>query len=412
MAQRTVIIKKGDEWVLRYGPKPQSGWVKHSAVTFGDNDTLSVTVENIEEPPPDPDPEPPPPTGTLPPERTLTYVATPNVPIPDKGVAYKDPTFGTTIRRISDAGQRHGYSRRQPWSPDEKYLLLEKGGARLLNGTTYAQIKTLSGVPSGPQWLNNTTLIGVNGNRLATLNVENNEVAIEYTFTGYTAVTMGGEGRPSDDCRYFAMYGSRSGGYDLIVYDRSTRNYNYSSLPGKPNWVGMSRTGKYALVGYSVNNSTSRGYGTELFTYTAQFIRQITTAYSHSDPGLDVDGKDVLAMCGQSKPYLYLLESGGSRRFSTVDTAYGNSHVSAWGPAGWATYSTYKQYEGRPGSDQVASIKMDGSGKAMVWGHMHHVTYPNYDMEPQAVISPSGTRVLFASEWGTGSVYAFVASME
>jgi hypothetical protein len=418
MAERVINHQQGHERTLRFGPKPQGGWIKDAIVTFGETDTITY---NVVDPTPDTEPEPEPtPTPTpvqLPPERTLSYVETPSAPLPAKGAAYKDPTFGTTIRRISDTGQRHGYSRRQPWSPDEKYLLLEKGGARLLDGATYQQIKTLSDVPAGPQWLNNNTLVGVNGNRLVTLNVETGDTGTIYTFGNYSAVTMGGEGRPSDDCRYFAMYGVRSGGYDLIVYDRSVNTYKFSALNAKPNWVGMSRTGKYAIVGYSTNNSTARGVGTELFSTTAQFIRQITQAYSHSDPGLDIDGRDVLAMCGQSKPPLFILD-GGSRQLSSVDTAYGNSHVSAWGTAGWATYSTYKEYAGRPGSDQAASIKMDGSGKARVWGHMHHKLDPNltrseqYEREPQAVISPTGTRVLFASEWGTSGVYTFVASME
>ena len=263
-------------------------------------------------------------------------------------------------------------------------------------------------MPGGPQWISNTELIGVSGNKLVKLNVETGATATEFTFDGYSSVSMGGEGRHSDDGRYFAL----DGGSDLIVYDRTNRTFKRTAATANANWVGMSRSGRYALVGNNTRG-TARGQGTELFNAsTMAFIRNITENYSHSDPGLDTDGSDVLAMCGQEVPRLYLLDAGGERRLTPSPTAFGNSHVACFGPPGWATYSTYKPDSSqRPGSDQVASIKMDGTGKARVWGLIHNGFTGEYDHEPQAVPSPSGTRVLFASNWGTSSVYDFVASM-
>lgn len=371
-------------------------------VTLDGDDSFSLDVPGtVVEPPP-------PPTGNVPPESTLRYVATLNLPLPGIRQAITDPTFGTKITRITEAGKRHGYSRRQPWSPDEKYLLIEKGGAQLLDGQTYQPIKALSGVPGGPQWVDNRTLIGVSGNSLTLLDVETGTTAPRHTFDGYSSVSMGGEGRPDDSGRYFALYGATGSGYGLIAYDRAENGWDHVSLPTKPNWVGMSRTGKYVLVGNNTRG-TARGQGTELYDRaTLSFIRNITENYSHSDPGLE-NGKDVLAMCGQEYPRLYLLDSGTERKLSPFPTAFGNSHVSCW-VDGYATYSTYKpDSSGRPGSDQVFSLKMDGSGKGLAWG-MIRDTGDTYESEPQAVISPSGTRVLFASTWGTGSVYAFVAS--
>jgi hypothetical protein len=393
-----VTLEDGYEQTIRNGPKPSGGWKKRPIITRDDGTVITVTLTGpVVEPPP-------PPTGTFPPVTTLKYAATPSRSLPAKLSPITDPTFGTKITRITDAGKRHGYSRRQPWSPDEKYLLIEKGGAQLLDGQTYAPIKSLSGVPGGPQWLDNVTLVGVSGSSLRTLNVETGATGTLYTFP--TTVTMGGEGRPSDDCRYFAV----AGGGKLAVYDRTTDSLRDTSIPASPNWVGMSRTGKYVLVGNNTRG-TARGQGTELYDRaTLSFIRNITENYSHSDPGLDVDGKDVLAMCGQEYPRLYLLDAGGERKLSPFPTAFGNSHVSCWGRPGYATYSTYKpDSSGRPGSDQVFSLKMDGSGTGHAWGIIGD-TGDTYESEPQAVVSPSGTRVLFASTWGTGSVYAFVAS--
>jgi hypothetical protein len=421
MAERDLTrdLAPGQRIVVQRGISTRK-YTTVDSVTLDADDGFTLRVPGVGA-----EPEPQPAGPVFPPITTLRTTTPPawNGGVPDKGVPWTDPTFGTKHVRISDPNERHGYSRRQPWSPAdgaqpaERYMVLEHG-RDLLDGMNYAPIRTLSGIPSGPQWLDGHTLIGVSGNRLVTLNVETNVAATEFTFSGYAEVSMGGEGAPSDDRRWYALWGRRTaGGHDLIVYDRSTRTWAATPIgSAEPNWAGMTRQGKFAMVGYSVRG-TGRYQGTELFSRTPLFLRRITENYSHSDPGIDVDGQEVLAMCGQEYPRLYLLERGGERRLTPMATAFGSSHVSCQGPPGFATYSAYRRdgaLDSRAGTDQVFSAKFDGSGTGYAWGHMQAWDSAwggePYDIEPHAVMSPTGTRVAYKSTMHSGEVFTFVAS--
>ena len=79
-----------------------------------------------------------------------------DVPKPAYLDAYTDPSFGTTIRRISDAGAGRlivpMYSTIQAWNADESLMiLLDQTADRhlLLNGKTYREIRVLNDVRPG-----------------------------------------------------------------------------------------------------------------------------------------------------------------------------------------------------------------------------------------------------------------------
>ena len=79
---------------------------------------------------------------------------------------------------------------------------------------------------------------------------------------------------------------------------------------------------------------------------------------------------------------------------------------------GWF-YVTYGR--GQPGmrfNAEIVAVKLDGSGTVERFGH-YHSTASTYRAQAQAVPSPDGRRVLFASDWaedcgdGCGSKSAF-----
>ena len=79
-----------------------------------------------------------------------------DVPKPAYLDAYTDPSFGTTIRRISDAGAGRlivpMYSTIQAWNADESMMILldvRMDRHRLLNGRTYELIRVLNDVRPG-----------------------------------------------------------------------------------------------------------------------------------------------------------------------------------------------------------------------------------------------------------------------
>ena len=214
-------------------------------------------------PPLTPVPTPPPTTSPVPgdwgpPLSTIRDGWTPDLPLPDKLQPITDPVLGTTVTRIGDAGQRHAYSRIQPWSPSEKYLFLHYGGQWLLDGQTYAPIRQLS-TPYVATWVSDSEMVGTSGNQLVRYNVETLATDTLHTFA--VNVSLGeGEGAPSTDFRYWAL---QSGGNEVYVYDRTTDAVISTAVLGAhPNWVTMSDNGTYVMVGFSTGGSgRARGRG-------------------------------------------------------------------------------------------------------------------------------------------------------
>jgi len=71
---------------------------------------------------------------------------------------------------------------------------------------------------------------------------------------------------------------------------------------------------------------------------------------------------------------------------------------------GWfyVTYSRDPVYEGFRFWGEVVAVRTDGSGSVQRFGH-YHSTASTFDSEAQAVPSPDGRRVMFASDWGDHS---------
>ena len=67
---------------------------------------------------------------------------------------------------------------------------------------------------------------------------------------------------------------------------------------------------------------------------------------------------------------------------------------------GWfyATFTRDPSYAGSRFWGETAALKIDGSGEVQRFAH-YHSTQANYEAEAQAVPSPDGRRVLFASDW-------------
>lgn len=369
-------------------------------------------VGAVEEPPP-----PPPPTGGMPPVTTYRYVDVPSISMPGLRQSIIDPNFGTKITRIGDAGMRHSYSRIQPWSPDEKYLFLAKGGSWFLDGMTYAPIK-VQHLPYVATWINNTQMIGTRTNKLVLVDVPSGQEQTIRVFpefgTSATIVTMGeGEGAPSDDFRYWALMGRRLDGRESVFcYDRSTDTIVGEKLfNSHPNNCTMSAKGNYVIVEWS-SGGTGEEQGTWLYTRDMVRVRQIWTGTPHMDVGLNAAGEEVACSLGGGSVNYYRLSDGQTYKLVPSATTWSwVGHISLHGPAGWALCSP-NDHENLPGNEQLGLLDLSKANAttARIWGHTHQDN-PTYEMQPQAVLSPSGTRVLFASNWHSGNTYPFVASM-
>ena len=59
---------------------------------------------------------------------------------------------------------------------------------------------------------------------------------------------------------------------------------------------------------------------------------------------------------------------------------------------------------------EIFAIKLDGSKTVERFAHTR-TSGATYDEEAKGVISPDGSKVMFNSDWGSGTVYAYVAEM-
>jgi hypothetical protein len=71
--------------------------------------------------------------------------------------------------------------------------------------------------------------------------------------------------------------------------------------------------------------------------------------------------------------------------------------------AGYVTYSRDPSNAGYRFYGEVVAVRTDGSGSVQRFGH-YHSSDSTYDSEAQAVPSPDGRRVLFASDWADHKV--------
>lgn len=358
----------------------------------------------VEPPPPEPEPEPepePPPVGIYPPETTLRYIAHTTPPRPAMLATVSDPN-GTKVQRISD--RRHAYARIQPWNATEALLLLDN---QLVDGTTFAPVRSLSTLPGNTQWdpVDPYIVYGTwdGDKRLHRMDVRND--ALTTVFTHSTGVSLGeGEGSISDNGRVALQ----SQDNRIIAVDaRTGQVFGQWSVPVYPNNVSMSRDGNYVVASFS-DDGTGPGRGVWVWTAAGASGKQILTSGRHGDPARDISGKQVWVTCSP-EAVMVDLATGVKTRVLDDPNAFNNGHVSGRGRAGWAIFSDYDGTRTIAGCDQVAAVKLDGSKTVQVFAFANHRTGGgNYSAQPHAVPNRDGTRVLFASDWG-GSISAYVA---
>ncbi len=357
---------------------------------------------------------PQPPTGSFPGQTTLTSLKTTTLARPAYLASVLDPALSTTTTRISSSsGIRHAYSRISAWNSDgSKILLGFSYPGRMLDGRTYRDLGAFHQI-SGAIWSNTNPnkLFGVdaqgNGNRLYSQNATSGALTVLRAFSSFRFITIGdGEGGVSDDDRFIVLLGyPASGGKHIVVYDLVAKSVVADRVaPSGTDNAQISRKGNYVVV----VGATTRRYTRNL----ASSI-QLYPYGHHGDNALDASGTEIFVANNAPGVKSFRLSDGKATLLLGGTTAFEYGHVSGRSihRPGWVYLSVYDNSAtaGRPGRDQVVALKTDGSGTVEVFGFSHHTNTSNYAMQPHAVPSPDGRHVIFASEWGSTGVYAFVA---
>jgi hypothetical protein len=397
--------------------------------------------------PPGSEPSPAP-SGRLPPadlcaglvQGPAAHPMSPLAP-PAKGAAVVDPEFGTRIRRLTSAPRSEGenavvkpmYSTVQAWNADESFLVLwHRGqGHELYDGHTYRLIRNL-------RLVSPTDLEQVLWDPL--------DPDVLYYPSNYNAVPNLMRYNVSTDksvvARHFEFCPTGDWGRLLSLGSDPM----YLSWGERPRLVGLScgdtkflydiardevlgRTSVSTRVTAQPGASGRVAWFFDRYVYDTAFRRLRTVPLgdpsSHSSLGLSgTTGDDVLSSVVFDPPpggseaadvgtlVSFDLQTGARKVVVGLATGYpyppSTTHVSALAHRrpGWVGVSVVGDPAGRRVLDQELLLANVDTGTVCRVGH--HRSYGQegawgYWAEPHVVISPSGTRLLFGSDWGNGA---------
>jgi uncharacterized protein (TIGR03437 family) len=361
--------------------------------------------------------------------------------------SYVDPTYGTTVQRISHALATPDvasggmlqyvlseYSTANPFSSDNSYLVLQQDsyfGLYNGSGAFLANLPLEISANSEPRWsrLDNSTLYYHvdGGNQLKTYNVATNVTTVVQTFSQYSNIYGKGKTDVSYDGDHFIFIGCTASvayptlcptaSQQLFIYQIST-GAQFPIIGNTPNgssaWNNVFLSPDNEAVVSWLTPGTARFQGVEVYNQQGTFLRQITHADGHSKMSRDSNGDEVfiwansadpLPLCGQNAVVKVHMADGVQTCLISFDWSFG-LHITAadntWvyaetytdmgndviPPAGWLPYM-----------DELLQIKMDGS---QINRLVQHRSRPlnDYNYMPKLSASRDGSRFVYGSNFG------------
>lgn len=363
-------------------------------------------------------------------------------PIQQKGKIFVELNFKTNVIRVTDArkdglpGIVPQYSKRQAWNSNESLLLLQTCSGRfMLYDDNYSFIRFLDDVYGEDVFwhpINPYIILFCPDSVLFSFNVQTNELSTIYAFTDYTFANTRGEGNLSNDGRYWAfvgqIYDNENGTRfkDIVVFDIIERKIiTKMELPNNLSefdWVSISPKGNYVIVDYATMKS-GRYQGVEVYDKNLNFLWQKPLGAGHSDIGIDENGDEVLIIgyydADSNETFIkkFRLSDGKETILLKHHWSFYN-HISCrnFKRNEWCFVSTYDG-EGRltddsldwqPFEDEIFALRLDGSGDVQRLCHHRSRRFspstPDSDnsiyyAEPHSSVSPSGSRIVFGSNW-------------
>jgi hypothetical protein len=359
-----------------------------------------------------------------------------SLPKPARGKPFADAEYKTCIVRVTDhaADQvpgyaRNDYSRRQGFNADNSKIVVaaQDGSWHWYDVATRrygGKLPDLGG-DAEPQWhptkpniLYYSPPFGI-GMQIRELDVTTGKMRVAADLakritalwpTANSAWTKA-EGSPSRDARYWALMvdDAKWNGLGLITYDLESdkilASYDFAKhKKGRPDHVSMSPSGTYLVVSWDE--------GPVAFTRDFANERKLAHKGEHSDLALDDKGDDTYVSIdyeARGGPvYMLNLRTGvRTELFSTyIEHTATAIHFSgrAFSKPGWVLASTYGDYGGAWQwlHGKVFAFELKPHPRVVNLAN-HHVVYNEYFTEPHASVNRDFTRVVFGSNWETGS---------
>jgi len=342
-----------------------------------------------------------------------------------------DPSFGTTIRRISNANQREVikpmYSSVQAWNADESYMILYKqnNGHILLNGKTYKFIRNLNDIR--PDDFENVFWDFNNPDIFYYLDKSTSEF-IRYTVSSSNKKVIVDLNTKVTNCNGPFSMGEdiQMMSWDSDVFGficSNSRAYSYRISTGKLVEFNIANVRKKAPMPAPSGNyfyHHKAVYNAQGNLHKSLNESDVKLWAEHASLGKLSNGKDgyfAVAFDPSRKGgclgdvVAHDVETANCYTITSQEQGYeytqSNTHISALShkntQKGWLAASMVGyDKDGQSLLDQELIIARANEGNIQVCRIGHHRSDPNefgYWGEPHAVISPTGTRVLFASDW-------------
>lgn len=359
------------------------------------------------------------------------------------GQRLSEPTFGTTIRRVSDESERGRfetqiYSQLQAFSADNALLLLDGS-----DGFVVRRVDDLSIVDgldtsgwNAPRWhpTRPHAVLHFDSNDdthvlLQQTDIDDLSTIPVFTFPDryqYVRVAPSWE-ELSRDGTWLAAELTGDDGRTVIVSLNLRSNEIGAAIAVdelfasacsldpqwgilEPDWVGVSPLGRYLVVQW-VRDGTERCSGLETFDIaTGAFVSRVYDGHQHGDLGVDTDGDSEFFMTTEfsspedpNRPALAVRALPGSvtssnpRYLRSVEWS-DEAHISCQGPDGvclvsWGSLDA----TGDPLQDSIFLIGTNGAVRALA---KHQSSLCGYWAQPRASISRDGKLAVFASDWG------------
>jgi hypothetical protein len=342
---------------------------------------------------------------------------------------YTDPSFGFTVTRVTgDPGKPtgcgnkwrkesiHHYNTMPAWNADGSLLLI-KFPPVFLDAQTYQPV-CLHQPPTGNSNWHPTDpdlMIYVQRDRLALWNVRTGQSTTLGKFDGYAKLEMGRNNRSllSNDGRFITLQAEKHGQRVAFVYDViDGKRYPEIPFPDGFDQAQGSSLGNYVIL-------SRAGRIRDIYARDGRLIGSYD-ALKHIDTAIDANGNEVIVGIRNRRPErpddppsgsIVMVDLATARPTTLMEQGVGN-HASARNirSAGWTVIS----YDSArpPFAHEVVAVALDGSGRAVRLAHHHSHRY-RYRNEPHANISPDGSKVIFASNWGVdGPTSAYVIDID
>lgn len=395
------------------------------------------------------------------------YDIIPPLPLPNYLEPFKDPTFGANIIRISNAERGEAikplYSTVQSWNADESRMILYHTGGKnpghyLYNGSNYkplqrldittASIEDVFWHHSDPHRFFYLSAYFANYGALMSYDVRtdsSNLVSDFASICGKGELTKAGNSvsMQSLDDQLFGLRCELNGQTRGFIYNNKTKETSLLSMgEGTPyeKWYApnISPNGRFAFLNGYVLNSTLNVKLNKL---------DLFEFHSHSSLGTQANGRDALYATGfdyspqgcdargddgNGALIVHDLEDGDCRSVISPANGYGDpisgTHVSAiaYQKPGWVALSSIGYGKLQLLSNQKPApvfwseiyLANTDDAKSEVCRLAHHRSFgkagdTGYLAEPHVSLSPSGTRLVFGSDWhNSGSVNTFVIELD